>query len=101
MSPPSVPPSSAADHLSNVSAKSSWTSKKLAARIDDSPSPSMGLAASKLLSTEPEKEMWRCIARDWYTQGLVDTLGTGKLHHLLSREKDGEELQTIYQFVKR
>ena len=65
------------------------------AHIDDSPSPSMGLAAAKLLSVEPEKERWRCIVRDWYAQGLVDTPGTGKLHHhlgLFSWEKDEEEL---------
>ena len=102
--PPSVPPSSVADHLSNMSAKSSSISEKPAARIDNSPSLSVGLAAAKLLSVEPEKERWRCIARDWYAQGLADTPGTGKLHHhlgLLSREKDGEELRAIYHFVKR
>jgi protein SMG6 len=36
--------------------QSSSTSEKPAARIDDSPSPSVGLAAAKLLSVEPEKE---------------------------------------------
>ena len=63
--PPSVSPSSAANHLSNVSAKSSSTSEKPAAHIDDSPSPSMGLAAAKLLSVEPDKERWV------YCEGLV------------------------------
>ena len=101
---PSLPPSSAPDQPSNVSAKSSSMSEKPAAIIDDSPSPSVGLAAAKLLDVEPEKERWRGIARDWYAQGLADTPGTGKLHHhlgLLSREKDGEELRSIYHFVKR
>jgi hypothetical protein len=100
---PSVPPSSA-DHVSNVSAKSSSASEKPVARIDDSPSPSIGLAAAKLLDVEPEKERWRGIARDWYAQGLADTPGNGKLHHhlgLLSREKEGEELRAVYHFVKR
>src|SRR5882762_3707621 len=99
-----VPASSAADHPSNMSAKSSSASERPAARIDDSPSPSVGLAAAKLLDVEPEKERWRCIARDWYAQGLADTPGTGKLHHhlgLLSREKEGEELRAVYHFVKR
>jgi hypothetical protein len=99
-----VPASSAADHPSNMSAKSSSASERPAARIDDSPSPSVGLAAAKLLDVEPEKERWRCIARDWYAQGLADTPGAGKLHHhlgLLSREKDGEELRAVYHFVKR
>jgi protein SMG6 len=89
--PPSVPPSSTADHLSNASTKSSSTSEKLAACVDDSPSPSVGLEAAKLLNVEPEKERWRCIARDWYAQRVADTPGTGKLHlGLLSREKNFE-----------
>ena len=99
--PPSVPPSSAPDHPSNLSGKSSSASEKPAACIDDSPSPSVGLAAAKLLDIEPEMERWRCIVRDWYTQGLANTPGTGKLHHhigLLSQEKDGEELRAIYHF---
>ncbi|KAK0199205.1 hypothetical protein DFS33DRAFT_1388905 [Desarmillaria ectypa] len=74
-----------------------------AARIDDSPSPSVGLAAARLLDVEPEKERWRGIARDWYGTGLTDQPGTGKLHHhlgLLSREVEGEELRGVYHFVK-
>ena len=93
--------SSVPDQPSDVSVKSGSIP---AARIDDSPSPSVGLAAARLLDVEPEKERWRGIARDWYAQGLADTPGTGKLHHhlgLLSREKDGEELRSIYHFVKR
>lgn len=75
-----------------------------AARIDDSPSPSVGLAAARLLDVEPEKERWRNIARDWYGAGLAEQPGTGKLHHhlgLLSREVEGEELKGVYHFVKR
>lgn len=75
-----------------------------AARIDDSPSPSIGVAAARLLDVEPEKERWRNIARDWYGAGLAEQPGTGKLHHhlgLLSREVDGEELRGVYHFVKR
>ncbi|KAJ6623408.1 hypothetical protein B0H10DRAFT_2009580 [Mycena sp. CBHHK59/15] len=74
-----------------------------AARIDDSPSPSIGLAAARLLDVEPEKERWRCIARDWYGAGIADQPGAGKLHHhlgLLSREVEGEELRGVYHFVK-
>ncbi|KAF9050675.1 hypothetical protein BDZ89DRAFT_1057118 [Hymenopellis radicata] len=74
-----------------------------AARIDDSPSPSIGLAAARLLEVEPEKEQWRKIARDWYGAGLTDQPGTGKLHHhlgLLSRDAEGEELRGVYHFVK-
>lgn len=79
-------------------------SERIAARIDDSPSPSIGLAAARLLDVEPEKERWRQIGKEWYAQGLVETPGMGKLHHylgLLSREKEGEELRGVYHFVKR
>ncbi|KAH7930887.1 hypothetical protein BV22DRAFT_1054224 [Leucogyrophana mollusca] len=86
---------------SRASVKSS--SDRPAARIDDSPSPSVGIAAARLLDVEPEKERWRGIAREWYAQGLVDTPGTGKLHHhlgLLSREVESEELRAVYHFIK-
>lgn len=74
------------------------------ARIDDSPGPSVGVAAAQALELEPEKERWRCIAREWYAAGLTDTPGAGKLHHhlgLLSRDVNGEELRAVYHFVKR
>ncbi|KAJ7694140.1 hypothetical protein B0H17DRAFT_1057941 [Mycena rosella] len=74
-----------------------------AARIDDSPSPSIGLAAARLLDVEPEKERWRCIAREWYGMGVADQPGHGKLHHhlgLLSREVEREELRGVYHFVR-
>jgi hypothetical protein len=87
---------------SNDSQKS--VSDAPAARIDDSPSPSIGVMAARLMDVEPEKERWRNIARDWYGAGLAEQPGTGKLHHhlgLLSREVDGEELRGVYHFVKR
>ena len=90
------------------SAKKSGSAKSIsdapAARIDDSPSPSIGIAAARLLEVEPEKERWRNIARDWYAAGIAEQPGTGKLHHhlgLLSREVEGEELRGVYHFVKR
>jgi hypothetical protein len=58
-----------------MSAKSSSASEKPAACIDDSPSPSVGLAAAKLLDVEPEKERWRCIARDWYALSVIRQAG--------------------------
>ncbi|KAF5387074.1 hypothetical protein D9615_001809 [Tricholomella constricta] len=79
------------------------TSDKPAARIDDSPSPSVGIAAARLLEVEPETERWRSIARDWYGAGLSEQPGTGKLHHhlgLLCREVEGEDLKGVYHFVK-
>ncbi|TFK72533.1 hypothetical protein BDN72DRAFT_894698 [Pluteus cervinus] len=74
-----------------------------AARIDDSPSPSVGIAAARALEVEPEKELWRNIAKDWYAMGLSLQPGTGKLHHhlgLLCREVETEELKGIYHFAK-
>jgi protein SMG6 len=88
----------------NFSGSAKSISDAPAARIDDSPSPSIGLAAARLLEVEPEKERWRNIARDWYAAGIAEQPGTGKLHHhlgLLSREVEGEELRGVYHFVKR
>jgi hypothetical protein len=62
---PSASPSSATDHLSNMSAKSSSASEKPAARIDDSPSPSVGLAAAAAEHRAREGEV------EVYCEGLV------------------------------
>lgn len=75
-----------------------------AARIDDSPSPSVGLAAARALEVEPEKERWRNVAKEWYATGLAEQPGTGKLHHhlgLLCREVEADELRGVYHFAKR
>ncbi|KAG1754234.1 hypothetical protein EDB19DRAFT_1665358 [Suillus lakei] len=90
-----------AKNKSQMSVKSS--SDRPAARVDDSPSPSIGVVAARMMDVEPEKERWRSIAKEWYAQGLADTPGAGKLHHhlgLLSREVDNEELRAVYHFVK-
>lgn len=95
---PSVPQKS----TSGISVRSS--SDRPAARIDDSPTPSVGIVAARMMLVEPEKERWRGIAKEWYAYGIADTPGTGKLHHhlgLLSREVEGEELRAVYHFVKR
>ena len=101
---PSLPTTSAPYHSSNISARSSSTSEKPTARIDDLSSPVVRLAATKLLDVGLNKERWHGIARDWYVRGLIDTPGTSKLHHhigLLSREKDRGELRAVYHFVER
>jgi hypothetical protein len=94
--------------LKESSGETSGSAKSIsdapATRIDDSSSPSIGLAAARLLEVEPEKERWRNIARDWYAAGIAEQPGTGKLHHhlgLLSREVEGEKLRGVYHFVKR
>jgi protein SMG6 len=88
----------------SASPASTKTNSTPSARIDHSPSPSVGVAAAKLLDVEPEKERWRMIARDWYSLGLADTPGIGKLQHhlgLLSRDVESEEMRGVYHFVKR
>ncbi|KAF8638491.1 hypothetical protein AX16_010474 [Volvariella volvacea WC 439] len=75
----------------------------IVARIDDSAPPSVGIAAARALEVEPEKERWRQIARDWYSKGLAELPGGGKLHHhlgLLCREVETEELKGAYHFLK-
>ena len=54
---PSLPPSSALGQASHMSAKSSFISKKPAARVEP-PSPSIGLMAARLLDIEAENERW-------------------------------------------
>lgn len=73
-----------------------------AARIDASPSPSIGAAALVTFELEPEREQWRNIARNSYGDGLRDQPGNGKLHHhiaMLCRED--ETLQSLYHYTKR
>ncbi|EIW73927.1 hypothetical protein CONPUDRAFT_160557 [Coniophora puteana RWD-64-598 SS2] len=100
---PALPANTVDDTLkgpkSHTSAKSSGN--RPAVCIDDSPTPSVGIVAARNMVVEPEKERWRCIARDWFAQGLADTPGAGKLHHhlgLLSCEVEAEELHAVYHF---
>jgi protein SMG6 len=97
-------PSSGGGGDDDAMSAASFASHAQQARIDDSPVPSVGVAAARLLESEPEKERWRQIAREWYSSGVAATPGAGKLHHhlgLLSREREGEELRGIYHFTKR
>ncbi|TFK55267.1 hypothetical protein OE88DRAFT_1654050 [Heliocybe sulcata] len=78
-------------------------SDKPAARIDDSEGPSIGLVAARAMDVEPEKERWRNIAREWYGTALAEKPVEGKLHHhigLLCRELEGEDMRSVYHFVK-
>ncbi|KAG8897986.1 hypothetical protein FRB99_007736 [Tulasnella sp. 403] len=72
-------------------------------RMEDSPLPSVGAHAAAELELEDERELWRRNAREWYTRGIKDTPGQGRLHHhlgLVSADADGEELRAVYHFVK-
>ncbi|KAF8559498.1 hypothetical protein OG21DRAFT_1594361 [Imleria badia] len=93
----------AGSHKSKSQINVTSSSYRPAARIDDSPTPSVGIVAARMMQVEPEKELWRTIAKEWYAQGIADTPGAGKLHHhlgLLSREVEFEELRAVYHFVK-
>lgn len=90
----SVQPSQTADSV---------ISDQPAARIDDLPALSIGVAAARAMNLDPEPEIWRRTAMEWYASGLAETPGQGKLHHhigLLLREAEGEELRGIYHFAK-
>lgn len=51
-----------------------------------------------------DKETWRTTARDWYTMGITEKPGEGRLHHhlaLLSRDVRGQEPRALHHFTKR
>ncbi|EPQ52687.1 hypothetical protein GLOTRDRAFT_131923 [Gloeophyllum trabeum ATCC 11539] len=76
---------------------------KPAAHIDDSESPSIGLAAARTMDVEPEKGRWRGIAREWYATALTEKPVEGMLPRhmgLLCCEVGGEERGAAYHFVK-
>jgi hypothetical protein len=47
-----------------MSVKSS--SDRPAVRIDESPSPSIGIVAAQMMDVEPEKQEWQNITKEWY-----------------------------------
>ena len=70
----------------------------------DSPTPSVGIIAARLMELEPKKDCWRRITQDWYAKVVTEFPGRGNLHHhlgLLSCEVEGEELHVVHHFVKR
>jgi protein SMG6 len=80
------------------------------ARIDDDedeivPSSGASIGAEVADSWEVEdKETWRTTAKDWYSMGITEKPGEGRLHHhlaLLSRDVRGGEGRALYHFVKR
>ena len=94
---PSLPPSSTPDQPSN---KFNSMPENPAARIDNLPSHGSG----EITRCQTWKERWWGIIRNWYAQGLADTLSTGKLYHhlrLLGWEKDGEDLLFTAQQLYR
>ncbi|KAK8864458.1 hypothetical protein IAR55_001707 [Kwoniella newhampshirensis] len=50
-----------------------------------------------------DKETWRTTARDWYTMGITEKPGEGRLHHhlaLLCRDVKGQEGRALHHFAK-
>lgn len=82
-----------------------------ASQISESPvlpkgnSPSVGIEAARAMELLPEREKWRNIAREWYSNGLIEYPGTGRLHHhmgfLCKEFGEGGELRGLYHFIKR
>ena len=68
-------------------------------------SPSVGIEAARAMELLPEREKWRNIAREWYSNGLIEYPGTGRLHHhmgfLCKEFGEGGELRGLYHFIKR
>ena len=61
---------------------------------------SIGMAALDDWDLE-EREIWRAVARDWYNRGLMETPGTGRLHHHLAQLCKDDELKSLYHFARR
>jgi len=82
-----------------------------ASQISDNPILSKGshssidIEAARAMELLPEREKWRNIAMEWYSNALIECAGTGRLHHhmgLLCREfGEGGELRSLYHFIKR
>ena len=95
-----------ASHVSlDVNAPSSST----LGRIDDDadefvPSgASIGAEVAEAWNVE-DKDTWRTTARDWYSMGVTEKPGEGRLHHhlaLLSRDVHGQEGLALHHFAKR
>ena len=67
--------------------------------------PSVGTEAARMIELLPEREKWRNVAWEWYSNGLIEYPGSCRFHHhmgLLCKEfGEGEELRGLYHFIKR
>ncbi|KAG8931073.1 hypothetical protein FRC01_001890 [Tulasnella sp. 417] len=100
------PPSTSTMHLAlptAVTQQHLMSNSPGVSRMDESPLPSIGAHAAAELELEDDRELWRRNAREWYTKGIKDTPGQGRLHHhlgLVSADAEGEELRAVYHFAK-
>ena len=72
---------------------------------DDSGSSGASIGAEVAQNWDVEdKETWRTTARDWYSMGITEKPGEGRLHHhlaLLCRDVRGQEPRALHYFTKR
>lgn len=72
---------------------------------DDSGSSGASIGAEVAQAWDVEdKETWRTTARDWYSMGITEKPGEGRLHHhlaLLCRDVRGQEPRGLHHFTKR
>ena len=69
---------------------------------DGSDGASIGAEVAQNWDVEDE-ETWRTTARDWYSMGITEKPGEGRLHHhlaLLSRDIRGQEPRALHHFTK-
>ncbi|WVQ99451.1 hypothetical protein IAU59_006586 [Kwoniella sp. CBS 9459] len=102
-----------ASHVQEASSSKSEAQYKGRIDVDDAagqaqdgpPEPSgasIGAEVAQSWDVE-DKETWRTTARDWYTMGITEKPGEGRLHHhlaLLCRDVKGEEGRALHHFVK-
>ncbi|MBW0496157.1 hypothetical protein O181_035872 [Austropuccinia psidii MF-1] len=102
----SILESQASLHTHSIS-PSQLSSQSVSLQRSPSPPPpplrnvggSIGLAALGDWDFE-EQEIWRATAKDWYSKGLAENPGTGRLHHHLALLSKGDELRALYHYCK-
>lgn len=69
---------------------------------DEGETGSIGVAVAQSWDVE-DKETWRTTAREWYTMGITEKPGEGRLHHhlaLLCRDVRGMDGRALHHFTK-
>ncbi|WVN88376.1 uncharacterized protein L203_103582 [Cryptococcus depauperatus CBS 7841] len=96
-------------HVSGLEARRDRIKRKSRAEVlegDDGKSvlsgASIGAEVAQHWDVE-DKETWRVTATEWYTMGITEKPGEGRLHHhlaLLCRDVKGREGKALHHFVK-
>ena len=82
---------------------SQFSNNSVLPKGNSSESSGVGIEAARAMELLPEREKWRKIAMEWYSNGLIEYPGTGKLHHHMGFlcRGEGDELRALYHFIKR